>query len=195
MEEFSLQDPASEQEVPPGELAAEIRAGNRQAETLFYTRYQAGLVLMLERRTRDRARAEDLAQDTLITVLTRLRGDGIDDPERLTSYVHQTAKYKFIGWLRKMDNRNELIPSADDREADAGTIEEDFERERLRERVRTLIGEMKVARDRELLYRYYVRDQAKAVVCEALDLSSSHFDRVINRARKRFKELMLRRSE
>ena len=123
VEESSPQAFTRPDEVRPEVLAAEIGRGNREAEAQFYTRYQSGLVLMLERRTGDRARAEDLAQDALITVLTQLRDRGIDDPARLDSFVHQTAKYQFIGWIRKTENRNELIPTADDRPQEAEAIE------------------------------------------------------------------------
>ena len=101
MEESRIQANAKPEDVPPEVLVAEIGRGNAQAESLFYRRYINGLIMMLEQRTRDRARAEDLAQDAMITVLERLRGEGIDHPERLTSFIHQTAKYQFIGWLRK----------------------------------------------------------------------------------------------
>jgi len=53
-----------------------------------------------------------------------------------------------------------------------------------------LIEQMKVPRDREILYRFYVRDQGKPLICDALDLSNAHFDRVINRARNRFRALV-----
>ena len=102
---------------------------------------------------------------------------------------------QFLAQEEWEEKRNELIPTADDRPQEAEAIEDNLDREKTRQQVRTLIGEMKVARDREVLYRYYVREQAKVVICEALDLSSAHFDRVINRARNRFRDLMLRQAE
>lgn len=191
MGESSVQAFSNPDNVPPEALVSEIGKGNPLAEAAFYKRYHAGLVIMLEARTRDRALAEDIAQDTMLTVLTRLRETGIDHPERLTSYVHQTAKYQFVGWLRKSVNKTELKPTVDDHMEETESVEEGLDREQVRQLVRKLISEMKMARDREILYRFYVRDQAKAVICEALDLSPAHFDRVINRARSRFKQLML----
>lgn len=193
MQESSVQAFDNPEDIPSAVLASEIKNGSRPAEAIFYTRFQTGLVLMLERRIGDRARAEDIAQDTLMIVLTRLRAEGIDDPARLASFVHQTAKYQFIGWLRKKENQNELLPTADDRANDNEPVEEQLHREQVQIQVRTLITEMKVARDREVLHRFYVQDQTKPVICEALDLSATHFDRVINRARNRFKELFLQR--
>ncbi|MFT7219742.1 MAG: RNA polymerase sigma factor (sigma-70 family) [Candidatus Azotimanducaceae bacterium] len=191
MQEFSAQAFENSEDIPLEVLAAEIKNGSSRAEAIFYTRFQPGVLLMLERRLGDRARAEDIAQDTLMIVLTRLRADGIDEPAKLASFVHQTAKYQFIGWLRKKENQNELLPTADDKANEDEPVEEQLHREQVRKQVRTLITEMNIARDREVLHRFYVQDQTKPVICEALDLSATHFDRVINRARGRFKKLFV----
>ena len=49
---------------------------------------------------------------------------------------------------------------------------------------------MPVARDRDLLWRYYVLEHDKVSLCHAYTLSFEHFDRVVHRARIRFKELV-----
>jgi len=47
-----------------------------------------------------------------------------------------------------------------------------------------------VARDRDLLMRFYLHDEDKALICRELNLSEEHFNRVIFRARNRFRELL-----
>ena len=172
------------------ELVIRIGAGDVRAEALLYKKFQPGLILMLTGRARDRSRAEDLTQDTLMTVITRLRDRGIDNPEALSRFIQQTAKYIFIGWLRRAGNQVELKESFDDVNNDQTSVVDEITIERRQLAVRDLIGSLKVARDREILHRFYVREQAKPVICEALDLSTEHFDRVINRARNRFKQLV-----
>jgi RNA polymerase sigma-70 factor (ECF subfamily) len=171
------------------ELVKLVAAGSQKAEAMLYSRFQKSLLIMLEQRTKDVARAEDLTQDTLLTVIRRLKEGGIDYPERLTSFVHQTAKYTFIGWVRKLSNQTELRESVDDVSEDRPTIDESLVVEQRRACVRKIIAEMKVPRDREILYRVYVWEQSKPLVCEALELSPQHYDRVVSRARNRFKEL------
>ena len=169
-----------------------IRCGEVASESTFITRYRAGLVLMLEQRTRDRARAEDLAHDTLVTVLAKLRKSGIDDPEALTSFVYQTAKFIHIGWLRKKSNQVELQESFDMEPTREVGQETHLIQQQQSHLATLLINEMPVQRDREILFRFYVHEQAKPLICEALELSSQHFDRVLNRARRRFKEMVNR---
>jgi RNA polymerase sigma-70 factor (ECF subfamily) len=56
--------------------------------------------------------------------------------------------------------------------------------------VHKLLRSMPVKRDREILTRFYVEDQDKDEICRALDLDSLHFNRVLFRARKRFRKIL-----
>lgn len=58
--------------------------------------------------------------------------------------------------------------------------------------VRRLIGELPTDRDRQLLLRFYVAEEEKERICSDLGLDSLHFNRVLFRARHRFKELLER---
>jgi RNA polymerase sigma-70 factor (ECF subfamily) len=55
---------------------------------------------------------------------------------------------------------------------------------------RRMLGEMPAERDRDLLVRFYLNDEAKEQICQELKLSQEHFNRVIFRARNRFRELL-----
>jgi RNA polymerase sigma-70 factor (ECF subfamily) len=52
---------------------------------------------------------------------------------------------------------------------------------------------MPTARDRDLLVRFYLNDESKEDICASLDLTDEHFNRVLFRARNRFRELLERR--
>ena len=172
-------------------LVERIQAGSTEAETELVQQYWKGLVIMLEQRTNNHASAEDLAQETLIIVLTKLRDGGLHNPGALTSYIHQTAKYVAIGAFRKKDNQIELTDDADSLSPvnGADSTVESLANAQLRRVVLAMLEEVHVERDRELLFRYYVSEQPKPEICEALDLSSDHFDRVLHRARKRCREM------
>ena len=53
-----------------------------------------------------------------------------------------------------------------------------------------LLNDLKNARDREILFRSFVLDHDKIEICEALELSKENFDRVIYRAKRRFRQIL-----
>jgi RNA polymerase sigma-70 factor (ECF subfamily) len=180
-----------EEEVA-AELVRRIQAGDAAAESEMVERYSRGLLFMLRRRTGDPALADDLHQETFRIVLLRLRGEGIGQPERLSAFILQTAKNLFLGDWRKRTRRGEgydveEVPEPADpapgqldrvvREEEAGLV-------------RRLIGELDTDRDRQLLLRFYVAEEDKERICTDLGLSSLHFNRVLFRARERFKKLL-----
>src|SRR6202008_4290949 len=55
---------------------------------------------------------------------------------------------------------------------------------------RRMLEEMPVARDREVLVRFYLDDEDREKICRELRLSEEHFNRVIFRARNRFRQLI-----
>lgn len=149
-------------------------------------------MMMLRQRTRNVQRAEDLHQDTFVIVLQRLRTTGLDDPTRIAAFLHRTAINLLIDQGRKEARRK---TSAD---TDVVYLQSDSTADQLRtiirdeanRAVRELITELRNPRDRELLHRFYILQQEKSLVCQAVALPSEHFDRVISRARKRFRELI-----
>ena len=56
-----------------------------------------------------------------------------------------------------------------------------------------MLAELKNDRDREILSRYYIADENKEDICRDLELSDLHFNRVLFRARQRYRELFERR--
>ena len=50
------------------------------------------------------------------------------------------------------------------------------------------IDGLNLERDRQILLRFYMQEQTKDEICDALLLDKDHFDRVISRARKRLRE-------
>jgi RNA polymerase sigma-70 factor (ECF subfamily) len=59
--------------------------------------------------------------------------------------------------------------------------------------VRQVVDELEPERDRQLLRRFYLGEEDKDVLCRDLGLTSQHFNRVLFRARQRYRELYERR--
>ena len=53
--------------------------------------------------------------------------------------------------------------------------------------VRALLDGLKKERDREILKRFYVQEEDKESICSYLGVDSTHFNRVLFRARRRLR--------
>src|SRR3982750_1790611 len=75
------------------ELTRRIRGGDSVAEAEMIHRLQPGIRMLLGRRLgSDWALIDDLAQETLLIVLKRLRGAGLEDPSALANFAARTAR-------------------------------------------------------------------------------------------------------
>lgn len=183
----------SEEEIAAG-LVRRVGQGDARAEAELVERYSRGLLYMLRRRAGDPSLADDLHQETFRIVLERLRRQGIEDPEHLSAFILQTARNLFLGDWRKRSRRGEghdLDEAPEPLDPAAGQLDDVLRQEEARQ-VRRILTEMGTDRDRQILFRFYIAEEAKESICADFGLSSLHFNRVLFRARERFKTLMTR---
>jgi RNA polymerase sigma-70 factor, ECF subfamily len=171
------------EEVPRGEpLSQEI------------LRDMQGLQQQLARVTRDRELAADILQDAVVTALQKLRAGEISGRAELDGYVYRVALNHFRNHVRKDKSR---FSDSDAQEGLADTnargLPESLGAAQWARVAKQLLQEITPARDRELLVRFYLNEESKEQLCESFGLSDLHFNRVIFRARNRFKELLKRR--
>ena len=177
----------------PALLATAISRGDRKAEAALFTRYYRPTLFILERKTGDRELAQDLCQEAFCITLERLRHQPLSDPDKLSAFLHSTAVNLYIAEIRKADRRKTFTDQTLlDGVAD-GTQNQyrNLLRERSGEAVRRLIDAMDNGRDRMLLFQYYIEEKDKTQVCASLGLTHRHFDKVLFRAKQRFKELLM----
>ncbi len=184
------QDPSAE---AAARLARRVRAGDRAAEAELVERYSRGVRFLLGELTRDPARADDLHQETFRVALAKVRAGELREPEKLPWFLRQIARNLFIGEVRKTARRpladlDEVAPPADPAPSPLARLlrEEDA---RL---VRELLAELRPARDREVLVRFYLRGEPREGICDGLGLTRQQFNVVVHRARLRFRSLLER---
>lgn len=166
-----------------------IAAGDTSAETLLVHKYWRGLYVVLYNDSRDQNLASDLAQEALCIALVKARNSEIREAKALTSFIHQTAKNLLIAHKRKekrqktdgYDNFDEVFSNLE------GPAQQ-CERNELVKLVQQVLEELPMERDRKLLVGYFVDGLTKEQLCESLDLTDAHFDRVLYRARQRLKQ-------
>ena len=174
-------------------LARRIEGGDEAAESELFERYSRGLRFMLRRRTGDPDLADDLLQEAFRIVLEKLRGSGLETPAQLSGFLYRTARNLVIADFRKKDRRQDQDldkagPTPDPAPGQLSRIILDEEAEL----VRRLIDELQPERDRQVLHRFYLLEEEKDTVCTELGLTSLHFNRVLYRAHRRFRDLLVR---
>ena len=189
--------PAAERD-PIVELVHRILSGDPSAETELVQRFSRALSFLLRRLTRDEAVAEDLYQETFRLVIEKVRRGELREPERLPGFVSSMAKNLFLGSARRGGRRQKWHgdPEAAETAPDPapGQLAKLLAQERAAA-VRQVLAELKNDRDREILSRYYIADEPKENICRDLELSDLHFNRVLFRARQRYRELFEKRQQ
>ena len=156
-------------------------------------RYSRPLLFMLRRRCGDLELANDLHQDVFRIVIERLRGRGIQDPARIAGYNQSHGSILHNCVIRRRQRRQTYAASdgidaaADDATPDQFALTEAAE---VGEQLRILLDELGSDSDRAILTSIYLHKEDTASICEKLDLSDLHFNRVLYRAKKRFRELL-----
>lgn len=175
-------------------LLQRIANGERQAETEFVQRFQAGIRALVRRHARPLDPAiDDLVQDVLEAVLRAMRAGSVQTEEALPGYVRGTVVFIVQAHYRKRARRGEdhqQEPTALNEPVETNDPPANLHRERLGRAVRQLVAELPNDRDRQLLERFYLREQDPDEVCAALGIDPPHLRRVLWRARERLRALL-----
>lgn len=172
-------------------------AGPDLTSTAVLQELHKGLLFLLRRKVRDPALADDLCNEAFGIVLERVRQQPLEEPAKLSAYLAQTARNLWIAEQRKTVRRrtatgeqSAIDEFADPQAADSVTV---AHKQSCARAVREVLQQLPIVRDRELLVRYYLNDEDKADICHDLNLTEDHFNRVIFRARERFRILLEKR--
>jgi len=176
------------------EFVRRIAFGDTGAESEFVRRFDRGIRALVRRHCRPgEAAIEDLVQDVFVRVLERLRAGAIREAEALPAYIQTTIVHVTAAFYRKPSTgtasvRDGLESNPAHEPDPAATAAA----EQLSRRLRSLLDELPVERDRKLLALFYLEEQDKDAVCRTLGIDAAHFHRVVFRARERFRVLVRR---
>jgi RNA polymerase sigma-70 factor, ECF subfamily len=177
--------------IDDGELTARIRQGDAAAEGDLVQLYSRQLLRLLVRITQDHAASEDLYQETFRIVIDRLRGTGLCEPAKLQRFILRTGRNLALDLRRRWSRGGDALPQGDIADPAPGQLDRMIDRER-NALVRRLLSEVAPDRYRQILQRFYLAGEDKSRICADLGLGHLHFNRVLFRARRRFRELALR---
>ena len=174
------------------QLVRTIMTGNRTAESTLIREYGRGVLFVLRREARNKEAVKDLYQETFRIAIEKIRGGDLRDPRKLGAFLSSTARFVVIDHFRR-EAKHENKPERNDVSLSPPRMSQlnvliQKENTSL---VRRLIGELKSERDRAILFRFYIAQDDKHDICRDLDLTSLHFNRVLHRAKQRYKALFI----
>jgi RNA polymerase sigma-70 factor (ECF subfamily) len=170
-----------------GEIVRRIVDGDRTAEAELVARYARGIRLIISRASSDRSAVDDLCQETFRITLEKVRRGDVRDPDRLSGFICSVARNLVVDHFRRAARTADSeMPDRPDPAPDP--LAQLLARERATS-ARAVLAELGSERDRQMLLRFYVAGDSKEEICAEYGLSSLHFNRVLFRARERYRVL------
>jgi RNA polymerase sigma-70 factor (ECF subfamily) len=175
-------------------LVARIRTDDPSGMEELYRVFSQGIRFYLCRQlgTQD---LDDRVHDIFLIITQSIRRGDLREPDRLMGYVRTVLRRQVASHIEQIvhSRNNHAEMELGLRLSDRGP---DPERSAIQNENQTLA--MRVLhslkrRDREVLVRFYLKEQAPEDICRDLDLSATQFRLIKSRAKTRFVELAKRR--
>jgi RNA polymerase sigma-70 factor, ECF subfamily len=176
------------------DLVDRIRAGEAPAMEELYRIFSTGVRFYLCRQLGAQD-LEDRVHDAFVIITQSIRRGDLRDPERLMGYIRTVVRRQVAAQIETaVQSRRNCSP------ADVGFALRDhhpdpevevIERQNTQVAIRLL--QSIPPRDREVLTRFYLREQTAEEICRDLELTETQFRLIKSRAKARFGELGRRR--
>ena len=185
---------ASAPTVDWANLVERIRAGDNSGMEELYRVFTRGVRYYLCRHL-GAQELDDRVHDTFLIVVQAIQKGDLREPERLMGFVRTVLRRHVAAQIDRavQVRRDHADVEMGFRVADLRATPEEHamvqERSELMEGALLNMSE----RDREILTRFYLKEQTQEEICEDMDLSETQFRLLKSRAKARFGEIGKRR--
>jgi RNA polymerase sigma factor (sigma-70 family) len=167
-------------------------AGSTQAK--LYLTYRRPLMRVFIHRGIDNDAAKDLLQRTFMVALEKIRTAGPENSGNLGDHLYRiacqlAANYRRTEFSRQVEYAGEFLINIED---ESPSLEDRIDDDQLAGRVRELMRHLQVRRDREVLDRFYLREESRIDICRSMNLTDLQFSTALSRAKERFAEILSR---
>jgi RNA polymerase sigma-70 factor (ECF subfamily) len=169
-------------------LVEAVLAGDKAAYEKLYDRYAPLVRAVCYDYTGNLADAQDLAQDVFMRAYEKL--DRLRKRDNFGKWLVGIARHRCQEWRRRKCRNQNNNSRHNDVQAAAPEKPDDGRIELLREMITTLPEKERLA-----LHTFYLQGNSANDVRRIMGLSRSGFYRVLERARKRLEQLMIREQE
>jgi RNA polymerase sigma factor (sigma-70 family) len=171
-------------------LVAHIEAGEETGMEQLYKIFGRGIRYYLCRQLGPQE-LEDRVHDTFLIVVNAIRRGDIREPERLMGFVRTVVRRQVAAHIEQaVYNRHEQT------DLETGGIVTDRKQNPeqeaiIRQRADLMQDALSALseKDREILVRFYLKEQTEEQICRAMDLSETQFRLLKSRAKAKFGEI------
>lgn len=175
-------------------LVAQVQAGDQAGMEALYGIFSRGVRFQLCRQLGVQD-LDDRVHDVFLVIVDAIQAGELRDPERLLGFI-RTVVRRFVA--SHIDYR--ISRRKDQVDIECGVAVPDSnptpeERAISGEKallMRTVLEDLS-QRDREVLVRFYLREQTQEQICAAMDLTDTQFRLLKSRAKQRFSDIGKRR--
>jgi RNA polymerase sigma-70 factor, ECF subfamily len=171
-----------------------LRAGDFRTQEHFVAYFSELIRLKLGKRLHSRPEIEDARQETFTRVLTKLRGDGLREPERLGAFVNSVCNNVLLEHYRSTSLE---VPAGEEEAAanipdPAQSAVDIIATREMQRKVRHILDELP-EKDRRLIKEIFLDERDKDDVCRDLGVDREYLRVLLHRAKKSFKSLYLKK--
>jgi len=173
-----------------GILVNQIKVGEETGMEQLYRLFSRGIRYYLCRQLGPQE-LEDKVHDTFLIVVNAIRRGDLREPERLMGFVRTVVRRQVAAYIEQaVHNRREQA------DLETGvTVADRKENPEQEAMIRQKAALMESAlsalseRDREILVRFYLKEQPQDQICREMDLTETQFRLLKSRAKAKFGEI------
>jgi len=171
-------------------LVAAIKAGEDAGMEQLYKLFSRGIRYYLCRQLGPQE-LEDKVHDTFLIVVNAIKRGDLREPERLMGFVRTVVRRQVAAYIenavhtrREQADLESGVTVADKK---LNPEQEAISRQKA-QLMKSALGALS-ERDREILVRFYLKEQSQEQICEEMDLTETQFRLLKSRAKAKFGEI------
>lgn len=172
------------------QLTRRIQSGDREAMQQLYDVFSRGVRFLIFRHLGPDD-LDDKVHDVFVVITQAICDGELREPHRLMGYVHTVVRRLIAGYIDRAVGlrRRRAEYETTDTVCDTRPDPEYEAMRRQRFEIAAKVLQSISRRDREVLVRFYFREESPEQICRALKLTYTQFRLIKSRAKHRFGEL------